>query len=84
MAKNTSIILGDHYERFIGTQVGSGKYGSTSEVIRAGLRLLEERETAMSTLQAALLEGEQSGISTRSPDEIISAVIEKRRKNGTL
>lgn len=84
MGKNTSIILGDHYERFIGTQVGSGKYGSTSEVIRAGLRLLEERETAMNTLQAALVHGENSGISTRGPDEIISEVIEKRRKNGAL
>ena len=84
MGKNTSIILGDHYERFVGTQIGSGKYGSTSEVIRAGLRLLEERETAMSALRAALVEGEKSGISDRSPDEIISAVIEKRRENGTL
>lgn len=84
MGKNTSIILGDHYERFAGTQNGSGKYGSTSEVIRAGLRLLEERETAMSALRAALVEGEKSGISDRSPDEIISAVIEKRRENGTL
>ncbi|WP_422371856.1 type II toxin-antitoxin system ParD family antitoxin [Hoeflea sp.] len=84
MGKNTSVILGDHYERFVGTQVGSGKYGSTSEVIRAGLRLLEERETAISTLQAALTDGEKSGISHRSPDEIISAVIEKRRENGSL
>ncbi|KJS19647.1 MAG: hypothetical protein VR78_02940 [Hoeflea sp. BRH_c9] len=84
MGKNTSVILGDHYERFVGTQVGSGKYGSTSEVIRAGLRLLEERETAVSTLQAALIDGEKSGISARSPDEIIAAAIEKRRKNGAL
>jgi len=84
MGKNTSVILGNHYEKFVGTQVGSGKYGSTSEVIRAGLRLLEERETAVSTLQAALIEGEKSGLSARSPDEIISAVIEKRRENGTL
>jgi antitoxin ParD1/3/4 len=84
MGKNTSVILGNHYEKFVGTQVGSGKYGSTSEVIRAGLRLLEERETAVSMLQAALIEGENSGLSARSPDEIISAVIEKRRQNGTL
>ncbi|MBU4529827.1 MAG: type II toxin-antitoxin system ParD family antitoxin [Hoeflea sp.] len=76
--------LGDHYETFVGTQVGSGKYGSTSEVIRAGLRLLEEREIALNTLQAALIDGEKSGISARSPDEIIAAVIAKRRRNGTL
>ncbi|MCY0092691.1 type II toxin-antitoxin system ParD family antitoxin [Hoeflea ulvae] len=84
MGKNTSVILGSHYEKFVGTQVGSGKYGSTSEVIRAGLRLLEERETAVSTLQAALAEGENSGLSARSPDEIISAVIQKRRENDAL
>ncbi|MDF1775604.1 MAG: type II toxin-antitoxin system ParD family antitoxin [Rhizobiaceae bacterium] len=84
MGKNTSIILGDHFDRFVGSQVGSGKYGSTSEVVRAGLRLLEERETTISVLQAALIEGEESGMSERTPDDIIQAVIEKRRKNGTL
>ena len=84
MSKNNSVILGDHFEKFVGSQVGSGKYGSTSEVVRAGLRLLEERETAVSALQAALIEGEESGISDRTPEDIINAVIEKRRKNGTL
>ena len=84
MGKNTSVILGDHFEKFVGSQVGSGKYGSTSEVVRAGLRLLEERETTVSTLRAALIAGEESGISDRTPDDIINAVIEKRRKNGTL
>jgi len=84
MGKNTSIILGDHFDRFVGSQVGRGKYGSTSEVVRAGLRLLEERETTISVLQAALIEGEESGMSERTPDDIIKAVIEKRRKNGTL
>lgn len=84
MGKNTSIILGDHFDSFVGSQVGSGKYGSTSEVVRAGLRLLEERETTISVLQSALIEGEESGMSERAPDDIIKAVIEKRRKNGTL
>ena len=84
MSKNTSVILGDHFEKFVGSQVGSGRYGSASEVVRAGLRLLEERETAVSTLQAALIEGEESGMSERMPDDIINAVIEKRRGNGKL
>ena len=84
MSKNTSVILGDHFEKFVGSQVGSGRYGSASEVVRAGLRLLEERETAVSTLQAALIEGEESGMSERTPDDIINAVIETRRGNGKL
>jgi antitoxin ParD1/3/4 len=61
MAKNTSISLGDHFEGFISEQVESGRYGSTSEVIRASLRLLEERERRISTLRQALIHGEKSG-----------------------
>lgn len=61
MAKNTSMSLGDHFTDFIDTQVRSGRYGSASEVVRAGLRMLEERETKVKALQEALIAGEQSG-----------------------
>lgn len=61
MAKNTSMSLGDHFTDFIDTQVRSGRYGSASEVVRAGLRMLEERETKVKALQKALIAGEQSG-----------------------
>jgi antitoxin ParD1/3/4 len=61
MQKNTSVTLGAHYEEFISQQIGQGRYGSTSEAIRAGLRLLEEREARLSLLRRALLEGEESG-----------------------
>lgn len=84
MAKNTSVILGEHFEEFVGSQVSTGKYGSASEVVRAGLRLLEEHETALTALQAALLEGEESGVSNRSPKDIMAAVMERRRKRGDL
>jgi antitoxin ParD1/3/4 len=61
MQKNTSVTIGAHYEKFISQQVAQGRFGSTSEAIRAGLRLLEERETKLSLLRRALVEGEESG-----------------------
>jgi len=61
MAKNTSISLGDHFTRFVDSQLEQGRYESASEVVRAGLRLLEEHETRVRALQQALIEGEESG-----------------------
>ena len=61
MAKNTSMSLGDHFAGFINTQVQAGRYGSASDVVRAGLRLLEDHETKVKALQNALLAGEESG-----------------------
>lgn len=61
MPKNTSISLGDHFGSFVDRQLERGRYGSASEVVRAGLRLLEEHEIKLAALRAALIEGEQSG-----------------------
>jgi len=61
MARNTSISLGDHFADFVDQQVKGGRYGSASDVVRAGLRILEERETRLETLRSALIDGEQSG-----------------------
>ncbi|MBP0580782.1 type II toxin-antitoxin system ParD family antitoxin [Labrys sp. LIt4] len=61
MQRNTSVSLGDHFVTFIDEQVGSGRYGSASDVVRAGLRLLEEQEMRLQTLRDALIAGEESG-----------------------
>lgn len=61
MAKNTSMSLGDHFAGFIETQVSNGRYGSASDVVRAGLRLLEEHEAKVQALKDALVAGENSG-----------------------
>ncbi len=61
MTKNTSIVLSEHFQTFIAEQVEEGRYGSASEVVRAGLRLLESHEAKMAALRAAVKEGLNSG-----------------------
>ena len=61
MSRNTSISLGDHFADFIAERVQSGRYASASDVVRAGLRLLEENEAKVEALRAALVAGEESG-----------------------
>ena len=71
MQKNTSVTLGPHYEQFISKQILDGHFGSASEAIRAGLRLLEKEATKMAALRQALIEGEQSGIADYSLDKLM-------------
>jgi antitoxin ParD1/3/4 len=60
--QNTSISLGEHFSNFITTSVQKGRYSSASEVVRAGLRLLEEHEAKLTALGHALEEGLTSGV----------------------
>ena len=61
MPKSTSVTLDEHLVGFIDRQIAQGRYGSTSEVVRAALELLEEHEAKLEALRGALIEGEQSG-----------------------
>ncbi len=61
MSKNTSVTLGEHFEGIIDRSIKTGRYSSVSEVIRAGLRLIEERENKIQLLKEAIEAGEKSG-----------------------
>jgi antitoxin ParD1/3/4 len=76
MARNTSISLGGHFDEFISQQLTEGRYGSASEVVRAALRLLEEREDKVRALRKALLNGEASGFDSYSLESVISELDE--------
>lgn len=70
--KNTSVTIGSHFEQFIAQQINDGRYGSASETVCAGLRLLEERELKITALQKALIEGEESGRTDYSLKDLIN------------
>ena len=59
MPRNTSVTLGQHFDSFVDSKVKEGRYGSTSETIRAGLRLLEERESKLDQIRQVLAKGEE-------------------------
>ncbi len=61
MSKNTSVTLGEHFEQIIEKSIESGRYASASEVIREGLRLVDERERKIKILRDAIEAGEKSG-----------------------
>ena len=77
MNKNTSITLGSHFADFVDAQLESGRFNSTSEVVRAGLRLLEDHETKVKALRDALIAGEQSS----EPREIDNKAFLKRMRD---
>ena len=81
MAKNTSILLGDHFEKYVAKQVKSGKFSSTSEVIRSALRLFEYEETKREGLIKALKKGEASGfVDDFNPDGFLKDLHRKHQE----
>ena len=80
MAKHTSFSLGEHFEGFVAQEVASGSYGTASEVIRDGLRLLERRKQRLSLLRAAV---EVASKSPKSEDiDGAKAFAQLRKKHG--
>lgn len=64
MPRSNTVRVGDYFADFIERQIAQGRYDTASDVVAAGLRLLEEHEAKLEALRAALIEGEQSGVST--------------------
>ncbi|WP_237586631.1 type II toxin-antitoxin system ParD family antitoxin [Pontibacter russatus] len=83
MGRNTSVSLGNYFEDFVENRILEGRYKNASEVIRAGLRLLEEEENKVQALKNAVQEGIESGIAkdfdAKSHLEMLKA---RKRKNG--
>lgn len=81
MGRNTSISLGNHFEDFIESSVSKGRFNNASEVVRAGLRLLEEEENRIIVLRNAIKEGLESGIATDFNPQQHLEILKSRKKN---
>jgi len=84
MGKNTSISLGNHFETFVESSVSKGRVQNASEVIRAGLRLLEEKENKILALRKTIQEGIESGIAEdfNSEKHLDMLLSKKKKSNG--
>ena len=80
MSKNTSITLGNYFDQFIQSILTEGRYKNASEVVRAGLRLLEEEEQKIIALRQAIDEGINSGLAEDfDPKEHLKSLKAKRK-----
>ena len=83
MGRNTSISLGNHFENFIDNSVNNGRFNNASEVVRAGLRLLEDEENRIIALKKAISQGLESGRAVDfDPKKHLASLKAKRRANG--
>ncbi|WP_121357596.1 type II toxin-antitoxin system ParD family antitoxin [Flavisolibacter nicotianae] len=83
MGKNTSVSLGDYFEDFVESRIAEGRYKNASEVLRAGLRLLEEEENKIAAVKGAIQEGIESGISRNfDPKKHLESLKARKKRNG--
>ncbi len=83
MDRNTSISIGNYFDVFIKSRISSGRYKNASEVVRAGLRLLEEEENKIIALKEAIHEGIESGIAHDfNPETHLGKLRVKKNLNG--
>lgn len=83
MGRNTSVSLGDYFEEFVESKINKGRFKNASEVIRAGLRLLEEEENRIANLKMAIQDGLDSGIATEfNPKKHLTFLKAQKQKNG--
>lgn len=83
MGKNTSVSLGNHFEIFVEKSISKGRFQNASEVIRAGLRMLEEEEDKVLLLKNAIQEGIDSGLAKDfDPKNHLETLQAKKRVNG--
>lgn len=81
--KNTSISLGNYFDQFVSNQVSAGRYKNVSEVIRAGLRLLENEESKAIALKSAIQQGLNSPkVEDFDFDEHLAKLKSERKQNG--
>jgi len=76
--ENMNVSIGERWETFIENAVCEGRYGSASEVVREGLRLVEERETKLKALREGINATIESGAHLTA--EQVSAGLDARMK----
>ena len=79
-----SISVTDQQDEWIKAQIASGNYNNDSEIIRAAIREKQERESGIEAIRSAIIEGEKSGMSNRTPQEIIEAAKERLKADGKI
>lgn len=82
MGRNTSVSLGNYFESFVDNSVSKGRFKNASEVIRAGLRLLEDEENKIAALKTAINEGIESGIAENFDPKQHLESLKAKKRNG--